>query len=205
MSKAYGFFFALVLGASAAATVAAPNNARAQTAADLQRLNQAMAICSSPIGALATECQQLRGMTGMGLVPGVATGINPGMGTAAMQQAYAACVMRAGVNQSLLAACNASLNTAMGLPQPMAGRVTQYDTQTNTAMNIAGNAAAYRQCIAGLGGAAGGINPCTPLLNGAPAGAGAPAGFGAPQAYNPPAPTYTPPAQPQQPFDPLGF
>ena len=204
MSKAYGFLFALGLGASTAICASAPISAQAQTAADLQRLNQAMAICNSPIGALSTECQQLRGVAG---IPGVAQG-GGGMGAAAAQQMYAACVMRAGVSQSALAACNASLNNAMGLPQPVAGRFNQYDAQTNTAMNIAANAQAYRQCIAGLGGTAGGINPCTPLLNGAPAGVGAPAGFGAPvanQGYNPPAPTYTPPAQPQQPFDPLGF
>lgn len=204
MSKAYGFFFALALGVSAALATATPDRAQAQTAADVQRLNQAMALCNSPIGALSADCARLRGMTG-GLGGFAGVGQGAGVNAAAAQQAYAGCITRAGVNQAAIAACNASLNYTLGLPQPVAGRVTQYDAQTNSAMNIAGNAAAYRQCIAGLGGMAGGINPCTPLLNGAPAGPGAPAGFAPPQAYNPPAPSYTPPAQPQQPFDPLGF
>ena len=43
MSKAYGFLFALGLGASTAICASAPISAQAQTAADLQRLNQAMA------------------------------------------------------------------------------------------------------------------------------------------------------------------
>jgi hypothetical protein len=47
-------------------------------------------------------------------------------------------------------------------------------------MNIATGAGAYQSCVAAMmaaGQQAGGINPCTPLLNGNPAGPGAPAAF----------------------------
>lgn len=205
--------FALVLGAGLGS--AAPDEARAQLD---PRAAQAIAICNSPAGALITECQQLKALTTLA-GPQVVTGMQ-GSATAA-QLAYAACVQAAGINQAALQACNSRLYSTLGLPQPQAGPYTQYDRNTNTAMNIYSGAAGYQQCIAAMmaaGHQAGGINPCTPLLSGNPAGAGAPAGFGAPQAYspqayNPPAPIPAPPpakpldplAPANKPFDPLGF
>lgn len=208
MSGTYTALFALAVGAAAVL----PTTGAAQSAADINRLNQAMAVCASPAGALLTECQQLKGVAALGGIPGVqgvaGAGASSPQATAAAQQVYAACVRAAGLNQAALAQCNANLNRAMGLPQPQAGPYTQYDRNTNTAMNIHAGGQRYQQCVAALmaqGGQPGGINPCTPLLNGAPAGPGAPAGFGPAQAYNPnpPAPTFTPQAPGSAPVDPL--
>jgi hypothetical protein len=203
MSRIYAALFAL---AAAAGFGAAPGPADAQFLDP--RAGQALAICNSPMGAGLKECAQLRGALGGAAQP---QGF-PGAGNAtAAQLAYAACVQRAGINQAAIQACNAQLNATLGLPNPAMGAGAY--NPTNTAMAIHQNAQAYQRCIAGLGGTAGGINPCTPLLNGAPAGPGAPAGFGAPGAnppapYNPPAPSappLDPLAPPNKPFDPLGL
>jgi len=55
----------LGLAAAAAIAMAAPP-AGAQTAADVNRLNQAIQICNSPMGAGMVECARLRGQLGGG-------------------------------------------------------------------------------------------------------------------------------------------
>ena len=100
--------------------------AQAQTAADINRLNQAMQICNSPLAAGVPECAQLRGQLGglgaAGALAGALAGqqrqqqqpqpYNP-LNTAAAQQAYLACVQRSGGNQMIVNACNAALQAQM--------------------------------------------------------------------------------------------
>lgn len=50
--------------AAFAALVAAPAGAQAQTAAQINRANQALQICASPMGAAIPECAQLGGLMG---------------------------------------------------------------------------------------------------------------------------------------------
>lgn len=54
----------VALGALAAAGLSA-EPARAQTAYEINRLNQAVQICNSPMGASLAECAQLRARLGM--------------------------------------------------------------------------------------------------------------------------------------------
>ncbi|WP_068877588.1 hypothetical protein [Phenylobacterium sp. CCH9-H3] len=74
----------VALGALAAAGLSA-EPARAQTAYEINRLNQAVQICNSPMGAGLAECAQLRarlGMAGGGGAPG-GGGLGLGGGKAA--------------------------------------------------------------------------------------------------------------------------
>lgn len=178
-----------ISAAAAVATVgggmaAAP--AQAQTAADINRLNQAMQICNSPLGASVPECAQLRGQLGVGAGLGALLGGgqqqqqqpfgNPA-NAAAAQQAYVACVQRAGVNQQMLTACNLALQTQMG-----AGNFAQQGA--NATVDAA---AAYRACVA--------RNPAAWQSCMAAFGSGAPSVGNVPP---PPAP-----ARPAAPYDPF--
>lgn len=65
----------VALGALAAAGLSA-EPARAQTAYEINRLNQAVQICNSPMGASLAECAQLRAKLGQA----GAGGSTPGLG-----------------------------------------------------------------------------------------------------------------------------
>jgi hypothetical protein len=208
MRAALSGFAALCLGATALSLGAAPMKVCAQGLDP--RTAQAMAVCNSPAGALIAECKQLKALATLGAVPGVQGAAGP-EAAMARQQVYQMCMAQANGNAAAISACT----QALGGPMPGA------NTQTNTAMAIAQGGQRYQACVSALmaqGGQVGGINPCTPLINGQPAGAGAPAGFGAPLAIqapptpnNPPAPGYpgapiaAPVAAPAAPFDPLGL
>jgi len=124
---------ALAAAVAVLALPAAP--AQGQTAYDVNRLNQAVQICNSPMGAGTPECAQLRAKMGGGGVPGIgglggfggggkAAGIAGLLGAAmtaarsqqaaappptanpgAVQQAIAACVQNAGGNNAAIQAC----------------------------------------------------------------------------------------------------
>lgn len=120
--------------AAVALTPAAP--AAAQTAYEINRLNQAVQICNSPMGAGLAECAKLRGHLGMGAPsvgglgggPGVGgLGLGGGKGAAAAgilgalgsamsaRQAPAAAPAAPAANANAIAGCvrNAAGDTAM--------------------------------------------------------------------------------------------
>lgn len=119
----------LTMAAIAASAILGAPPAQAQTAADINRLNQAMQICNSPLGAGVPECAQLRGqlggLGGAGALAGALAGqqrqqqqqqqqqpynqLNAG----AAQQAYVACVQRSGGNQMVVNACSLALQAQM--------------------------------------------------------------------------------------------
>jgi hypothetical protein len=78
----------LVYFAGLAALVTAAAPASAQTAYELNRLNQAIQVCNSPMGAGLAECAKLRGQLGMGAstaggMGGGGLGLGGGKGAAA--------------------------------------------------------------------------------------------------------------------------
>lgn len=142
--------------------------ARAQTAAQINQLNQAMQICNSPMGAAVPECATLRGQLGGanalgalgnlggngGQAAGIAGALLGAFGGANTQQApaapnygalqanYAACIQRAGVNTAALQACAAQLQAATA-GSGMAG----VDRNTASAMATYGAAGNYQACV----------------------------------------------------------
>lgn len=128
----------------------APNAAaRAQTAADINRLNAAIQICNSPMGAGMAECAKLRGqLAGGGLggavvgspkAAGVAAGVagllgaiasRPAQSAAAapvapppgpgVQQAVAGCVRNAAGDTAAIQACLAVANRTVAVAAPPA-------------------------------------------------------------------------------------
>ncbi|WP_293680083.1 hypothetical protein [uncultured Phenylobacterium sp.] len=137
--------------AAAVAVVALPAGAaHAQTAGDINRLNQAVQICNSPMGAGMAECAKLRarlgggggGGPGLGGFGGgkaqVAVGLlgilsqgraaaappaaasQPGVSPAAVQQAISTCVQNARGDNTAIQACLQIANAAHAPVAPRA-------------------------------------------------------------------------------------
>lgn len=171
---------------AAAAALAAPaTSAHAQTAGDLNRMNAALQICNSAVGAALAECARLRGQSGgaglggaagavgiLGSVLGAARASAPApaappVDSARIRDGVAGCVQRAAGDAAAVQACLAQASAPAaapfrGLPHaPTLGRAPAGDTAT--AIHQAGQS--YQACAA--------ANPsnwrsCLPLLNGAP-------------------------------------
>lgn len=90
--------------AAALLAILAGSPASSQTAADINRLNAAMQICASPMGAQLAECRQLRGALGAG--PSLLGAQDSALATAQAGQAYRMCVA---ANPNNYAACQAAL------------------------------------------------------------------------------------------------
>ncbi|OHB28305.1 MAG: hypothetical protein A2790_23735 [Phenylobacterium sp. RIFCSPHIGHO2_01_FULL_69_31] len=94
----------VALGALAAAGLSAAP-ARAQTAYEINRLNQAVQICNSPMGAGLAECAQLRAKLGLGGVRTAGPGLeNLGLGGLGGGKAAAAAGIAGVLSQALGAA-----------------------------------------------------------------------------------------------------
>lgn len=126
-----------------------PTSSPAQTAADINRLNAAIQICNSGLGA-TPECARLRGQLGGGRIPGggVPAGVGGGkaaaaagifsllsqaqaqaapapaatsaVNPAAIQQAITTCVQNARGNETAIQACLRIADAAKG-PSPSLG------------------------------------------------------------------------------------
>ncbi|HEY0646407.1 hypothetical protein [Phenylobacterium sp.] len=175
--------FLTVAAATVLATSAAP--AAAQTAGDINRLNSAIQICNSPMGAGMAECARLRGQLGGGAgggqgaaAAGLLGALNAAMSSrapsvaapvapAANSQAIAACVRNAAGDAALIQACLAAPATprlaAPGVPalgQPIMPSAGQ-GHDTASAIHRAGQS--YHACVAANPGA---WQSCVHLLNG---------------------------------------
>lgn len=119
-------------------TPAAP--AAAQTAAEINRLNQAMQICNSPMGAGLAECAQLRGKLGMGggaSIPGLGGG--GGLGLGGGKGAAAAGILGA-LNQAM----SARQAPAMA---PAAAPAANSNAIADCVRNAAGDNARIQACL----------------------------------------------------------
>ncbi len=154
-----------VLGALALAVL--PAAAPAQTAYDLNRANQAMQICASPMGATIPECAQLRGMVGAPALPAASAGGLFGAAAQAFAGARAAPAV-----------------PAYGSPGYPAAPVDSQQYYVNSA-NATHNAALdYQACIQRVGPAnPAGVQGCIAQLSAASGGSvAAPAASGFPGA-----------------------
>jgi len=122
--------------AAAVATLLAPP-AWAQTAYDVNRLNQAVQICNSPMGAGMAECAQLRAKLGGGGggVPGVGGLGGFGGGKAA------------GIAGLLGAAMTAARSQQAVAPQPAANPGAVQQAVATCVQNAGGNNAAIQACL----------------------------------------------------------
>jgi hypothetical protein len=99
--------------------------ASSQTAADINRLNAAMQICASPMGAGLAECRQLRGQLGASPLPLGTPGQDSALATAQAAQAYRMCVA---ANPNNYGACQAALAAQSA---PGIGNVSTPNIQVN--------------------------------------------------------------------------
>lgn len=166
--------------------------AAAQTAGDINRLNAAIQVCNSPVGAGMAECAKLRGQLGGGALGGGGGGLGGGKGAAAAglmgalnaamaprpaaaapaqpaanSQAIAACVRNAASDTTLIQACLAASAaprlTAPGVPTLGQPIMPSAARGQDTAVAIHQAGQSYQACAA--------ANPtnwqsCLPLLNG---------------------------------------
>ncbi|MEW5685182.1 MAG: hypothetical protein AB1942_09705 [Pseudomonadota bacterium] len=150
--------------------LAVTSSASAQTAADVNRLNAAIQMCSSPAAAAIPECGQLRGKLGMGAPQGGYGGPSGGFGGGGKAQ------MAAGLLGSLM---NAS--QARAAPQMSQAPVNAAAVQQNVAACVqraAGDTAAIQACLSGaaapspvaMAAPTGGAIPMLGQYGGAPAG-----------------------------------
>jgi hypothetical protein len=144
--------------------------AQAQTAYDINRLNQAVQICNSPMGAGMAECAQLRarlGGGGGGGVPGLGGlgGFGGGAGKAAGIAGLLGAAMTAARSQQAAAA-----------PPPAVNPGAVQQAISTCVQNAGGNNAAIQACLQ-IASAA----PPAPAYGGQQAGYAAPASnpFGA--------------------------
>jgi hypothetical protein len=178
--------------ARAAALVLLPAMpAAAQTAGDINRLNSAMQICNSAMGAGLAECAKLRGQLGGGSGLGAGGGngaaaagmlgaLNTAMSVrqtpapaepAANSQVIAACVRNAGGDTATVQACLASGSAprapTLGGPSgvPPLGQPLLPSAQRNydTATAIHQRGRSYQACAAANPG---NWQSCLPLLSG---------------------------------------
>lgn len=140
--------------------LAVASSAGAQTAADVNRLNAAVQMCSSPAAAAIPECGQLRARLGMG-APQVAPGIGlPGAGFGGGKAQ-----MAAGLLGSLM---NASQSRAA--PQMAPAQLSTAAVQQNVAACVqraAGDNGAIQACLSGA-------TAPNPVAMAAPTGGGIP-------------------------------
>ena len=117
-------------GAVALITLAQLSPAAAQTAADINRLNQAVQICNSPMGAGMAECAKLRGQ--LGAVGGGAPGIGGG-----------------GTTGTLLGALLGAAMNARQTPAPVTPAAAASNPQliAECVKAAAGNTAAIQACL----------------------------------------------------------
>lgn len=158
--------------------------AGAQSAYEINRLNQAIQVCNSPAGAAMPECAKLRGQFGGApAVPagGAAAGLAgllgqalgargaapppPSPDTAALQRSIASCVQDAAGDHDAIQACLAMASRpataapfALGIP---ARPVPAAHGDTATSIHRAGQS--YQACAAA---SPNDWRSCLPLLNG---------------------------------------
>lgn len=166
----------VIVGAALAMALGA-GTAAAQTAGDINRLNAAMQICNSPMGAGMAECAKLGAMTGGlgGPAGGAAAGLAGLLGAAmsartpqpampmsapngaALQQAVAACVQNAAGNITVIQACAGLAKggaPAMGMPMaapamPAGQQMLPSDARAQaSAMATHAAAQQYQACVA---------------------------------------------------------
>lgn len=154
-----GMILARYLGFACAAALFLPAaTAAAQTAGDINRLNQAVQICNSPMGAGMPECAKLRGRLGM-RAPSVGGFGGGGLGLGGGKGAAAAGILGA-------------LNSAMSARQaPVAAAPTAPVVSSNAiagcVRNAAGDAGMIQACLS----AASMPRPAAPSLGYAQPGA----------------------------------
>lgn len=160
--------------ALAVASMALP--ARAQTAYDINRLNAAIQVCNSPMGAGMAECAQLRGRLGggggvgglggyggggAGKAAGIAGMLGSAMSAARSaaptqaaptapavnQQAIADCVRNAAGNTTMVQAC---LSMASNRPSPSYGAPSYAapGQAMQASLPTATNGQSYQACVA---------------------------------------------------------
>ena len=111
--------------------------ARAQTAGDINRLNQAVQICNSPMGAGMAECAKLRSQLGGG-------GGFPGMGGGNVAKA-------AGMASLLGGVMRGGATASAPVPAPSVG-IDFNKALTNCVARAAGDQAQIQRCLAITGG-----------------------------------------------------
>ncbi|MBI1200104.1 MAG: hypothetical protein GC203_19770 [Phenylobacterium sp.] len=92
--------------------------AQAQTAADINRLNAAIQICSSPVAASTPECARLHGRLGMSAAPGIGGaggGLGGGLGGGAVATGLG------GLLGAALSSRNAAPSAPPAAPPPASG------------------------------------------------------------------------------------
>ena len=151
---------------------------RAQTAYDVNRLNQAVQICNSPMGAGMAECAQLRarlggggggvhgmgGLGGAGKAAGIASLLGSAMNAArsqqtpaappvgnpgAIQQAIAVCVRNSAGNNAAIQACLQIATAGQSAAPPYGGGQRAQDS----AMATYAVGQTYQACVAANPGA----------------------------------------------------
>ncbi|MDZ4370450.1 MAG: hypothetical protein U1C74_03380 [Phenylobacterium sp.] len=152
---------------SAVAGLAAP--AAAQTAAQINRMNQAVQICNSPGGAAIPECAQLNARLGLPS-PGGYGASAPGMGLGGVGLGGGG--IGGGTTAGILGALNAAMATRSTAPvaAPAAPAVNSQGV-ADCVRNAAGNTAAIQACLT----VASAPRPAAPTLGGLPGPRGAPA------------------------------
>lgn len=127
----------MTTGLAGVALLAFAGSAQAQTAYQLNRANQALQICSSPMGPSIPECAQLRGQLGVSATPAA-----PGLGALGSGKA-------AGIAGLLGSALSASRNTAPApMPTPAANSAMIQQAVATCVRNAAGNEAMVQGCLA---------------------------------------------------------
>ncbi len=136
----------------------AASSASAQTAADVNRLNAAVQMCSSPAAAAIPECGQLRARLGMGAPQGFGGGPAVGLGGGKAQ-------MAAGLLGSLMNASQARVAPQMA-PAPMNAAAVQQNVAA-CVQRAAGDTGAIQACLSGAAAP-------SPIAMAAPTGGGIP-------------------------------
>lgn len=175
------------LGALGAALtiLALPGAGSAQTAYQLNRANQALQICASPMGATIPECAQVRGMVGVPAAPaaGLLGGVAPAAG--------------GGIAGGLLGAA-AQAFTASRAPAAPAAPVGSQQYYVNSAQATYDAGARYQACVMRVGPTnQAGVQGCIAEMAAASGGAPAPAvpAYQAPAYAAAPAPRADPAAE----------
>lgn len=175
----------MLLAAAAALTgVLSAGPAAAQSAYEINRLNQVIQVCNSPAGAAMPECAKLRGQLGMapatptgGAAMGLAGLLGQTLGagpasappssatdTKALQQKIAACVRDAAGDGAAVQACLAGADQPSGRSPFAAGSpFAQRPASADTATTIHRAGQDYHACVAADQA---NWRRCLPLLNG---------------------------------------
>jgi hypothetical protein len=140
-------------------------SAQAQTAGQINRLNSAMQVCNSPMGATLPECAQLRGQLGaqglggggnataaVGLLGSVLSAARsapaappaPAVNAAGIQRAVADCVQHAAGDAAAIQAC-LTLATA---PRPASPALPTVAANQGSGMAIHAAGQSYQACVA---------------------------------------------------------